>query len=56
VIDFSAASIRNDQDEIICAVLTMRYISERKQAEIELSEARQILSNSLTPREKKFCS
>jgi hypothetical protein len=51
VIDFSAAPIRNYQDEIIGAVLTMRYISERKQAEIELSEARQILSNSLTPRE-----
>ena len=54
VIDFSAAPIRNDQDEIICAVLTMCYISERKQAEIELSEARQILSNSLTPREKEI--
>ena len=52
VIDFSAAPIRNDQDEIIGAVLTMRDISVRKHAEIELSEARQILSNSLTPREK----
>tara|TARA_B110000495_G_scaffold126643_1_gene110169 strand:- start:588 stop:698 length:111 start_codon:yes stop_codon:yes gene_type:complete len=30
----------------------MRNISARKHAEIELSEARQILSNSLTPREK----
>ena len=54
VIDFSAAPIRNDQDEIIGAVLTMRDISARKQAEIELSEARQILSNSLTPREKEI--
>ena len=32
----------------------MRDISARKQAEIELSEARQILSNSLTPREKEI--
>mgnify|MGYP000288205694 FL=1 len=54
VIDFSAAPIRNEQDEIIGAVLTMRDISARKQAEIELSEARQILSNSLTPREKEI--
>ena len=54
VIDFSAAPIRNEQDEIIDAVLTMRDISARKQAEIELSEARQILSNSLTPREKEI--
>ena len=54
VIDFSAAPIRNEQDEIIGAVLTMRDISARKQAEIELSEAIQILSNSLTPREKEI--
>ena len=54
VIDFSAAPIRNEQDEIIGAVLTMRDISARKQAEIELSEARQILSNSLAPREKEI--
>jgi hypothetical protein len=34
-------TILNEQDEIIGAVLTMRDISARKQAEIELSEARQ---------------
>ena len=52
VIDFSAAPILNEQDEIIGAVLTMRDISARKKAEIELSEARQIINNTLTPREK----
>ena len=54
VIDFSAAPILNEQDEIIGAVLTMRDISARKQAEIELSEARQIINNTLTPREKEI--
>ena len=54
VIDFSAAPILNEQDEIIGAVLTMRDISARKKAEIELSEARQIINNTLTPREKEI--
>ena len=54
VIDFSAAPILNEQNEIIGAVLTMRDISARKQAEIELSEARQIINNTLTPREKEI--
>ena len=34
------------------AVLTMSDIAARKQAEIELSKVRQILSNLLTLREK----
>ena len=36
------------------AVLTMSDITARKQAELELSEARQILSNLLTLREKEI--
>ena len=36
------------------AVLTMSDITTRKQAELELSEARQILSNLLTLREKEI--
>jgi len=36
------------------AVLTMSDITVRKQAELELSEARQILSNLLTLREKEI--
>ena len=36
------------------AVLTMSDVTARKQAELELSEARQILSNLLTLREKEI--
>ena len=36
------------------AVLTMSDIAARKQAELELSKARQILSNLLTLREKEI--
>ncbi|MBC8257814.1 MAG: response regulator [SAR324 cluster bacterium] len=54
VIDFSAAPIRNENDEIVGAVLTMRDITARKKAELDLLEARQILSNTLTPREKEI--
>ena len=39
--------------KIVGAVLTMSDIIARKQAELELSEVRQILSNLLTPREKR---
>ena len=35
------------------SVFTVRDISSRKQAEIDLSEIRQVLQNSLTPREKE---
>ena len=35
------------------SIFTVRDISSRKQAEIELSEARQVLRNSLTSREKE---
>ena len=37
VIDISAVPIRNEEDEIVGAVLTMRDITARKQAELELS-------------------
>ena len=40
--------------KIVGAVLTMSDITARKQAELELSEARQILSNLLTLREKEI--
>ena len=40
--------------KIVGAVLTMSDIAARKQAELELSEARQILSNLLTLREKEI--
>ena len=35
------------------SIFTVRDISSRKQAEIDLSEIRQVLQNSLTPREKE---
>ena len=40
--------------KIVGAVLTMSDIAARKQAELELSKARQILSNLLTLREKEI--
>ena len=52
-VDLSAAPIRNDDEKIVGSVFTVRDISSRKQAEIDLSEARQVLRNSLTPREKE---
>ena len=52
-VDLSAAPIRNDDEKIVGSIFTVRDISSRKQAEIELSEARQALRNSLTPREKE---
>ena len=52
-VDLSAAPIRNDDEKIVGSVFTVRDISSRKQAEIELSEARQVLRNSLTSREKE---
>ena len=38
---------------IVGSIFTVRNISSRKQAEIDLSEIRQVLQNSLTPREKE---
>ena len=35
------------------SIFTVRDISSRKQAEIDLSEIRQVLQNSLTSREKE---
>ena len=54
MIDAAAAPIRNGQDEILGAVLTVRDVSTRKQAEMELAEARNLLSNLLTPRENEI--
>ena len=54
MIDYRAVPIRNYKDEIISEVLTMRDISALKQAEIELSEVRHIVSNSLTLSEKEI--
>ena len=52
-VDLSAAPIRKDDEKSVGSVFTVRDISSRKQAEIDLSEARQVLRNSLTPREKE---
>ena len=43
----------NDNEKIVVSIFTVRDISSRKQAEIDLSEIRQVLQNSLTPREKE---
>ncbi len=43
----------NDDEKIVVNIFTVRDISSRKQAEIDLSEIRQVLQNSLTPREKE---
>ena len=43
----------NDDEKIVGSIFTVRDISSRKQAEIDLSEIRQVLQNSLTPREKE---
>ena len=43
----------NDDEKIVGGIFTVRDISSRKQAEIDLSEIRQVLQNSLTPREKE---
>jgi len=53
-IDLSAAPIQNEDNQIIGVVFTIRDISSRKKAEIDLFEARQLLQNSLTPREKEI--
>ena len=51
--DLSASPIMNDDEKIVGSIFTVRDISSRKQAEIDLSEIRQVLQNSLTPREKE---
>ena len=51
VVDLSAAPIKDDEENIVGTVLTLRDITSRKTAEIELFEARQVLKNYLTPRE-----
>ena len=43
----------NDDEKIVGSIFTVRDISSRKQAEKDLSEIRQVLQNSLTPREKE---
>ena len=56
MIDAAAAPILNEQEEITGAVLTIRNVSSRKKAEMELAEARNLLTNLLTPREKEILS
>jgi len=51
VVDISAAPIKDDEENIVGTVLTLRDITSRKISEIELFEARQVLKKSLTPRE-----
>ena len=46
--------IYNESEEITGAVLTIRNVSSRKKAEMELAEARNLLTNLLTPREKEI--
>ena len=54
MIDAAAALIYNESEEITGAVLTIRNVSSRKKAEMELAEARNLLINLLTPREKEI--
>ena len=54
MIDAAAAPIYNESEEITGAVLTIRNVSSRKKAEMELAEARNLLTNLLTPGEKKI--
>ena len=54
MIDAAAAPIYNGSEEITGAVLTIRNVSSRKKAEMELAEARNLLTNLLTPREKEI--
>ena len=51
--DLSASPIMNDDEKIVGSIFTVRDISSRKQAEIGLSDIRQVLQNSLAPREKE---
>ena len=43
----------NDDEKIVGSIFTVSDIYSRKQAEIDLSEIRQVHQNSLTPREKE---
>ncbi|MGK5092619.1 response regulator [Deltaproteobacteria bacterium TL4] len=52
-IDVGVAPMR-DGEKIIGAVLTLKDITQRKQMEKQLEEAQQMLSCSLTPREKEI--
>lgn len=54
MIDAAVAPIFNEFEEITGAVLTIRNVSSRKKAEMELREARSLLTNLLTPREKEI--
>ena len=54
MIDAAAAPIFNEFEEITGAVLTIRNVSSRKKVEMELREARSLLTNLLTPREKEI--
>ena len=54
MIDAATAPIYNESEEITGAVLTIRNVSSRKKAEMELAEARNLLTNQLTPREKEI--
>ena len=53
-IDLSSAPIQNEDNQTVGVVFTIRDISSRKKAEIDLFEARQLLQNSITPREKEI--
>ena len=54
MIDATAAAIRADANRIVGAVLTIRNVTARKQAEMELAEARNLLNGLLTVREKEI--
>jgi len=53
-IDLSAAPIQNEDNQTTGVVFTIHDISSRKKAEIDLFEARQLLQNSITQREKEI--
>ena len=53
-IDLSADPIQNEDNHSSGVVFTIRDISSKKKAETDLFEARHLLQNSLTPREKEI--
>ena len=54
MIDAAAAPILSEVDRIVGAVLMIRNFTARKQAEMELAEARNLLNGLLTGREKEI--
>ena len=54
MLDAAAALTRSEVDKIVVAVLTVRNVTARKQAEMKLAEARNLFIGLLTGREKEI--